>query len=161
VKRGLRLPAGCRVEVGVVSKEAEASIWGRMAGGPVGLVEGRELLVWESSLSSTVSGRGRRLDLERVCKECACWELEAAVLRCGSCLQSTGKSWIAIGPLGSGSVPVRGVSLSKSRIRESFFLQVVTEQRRRKEPPEDLSRSTLEAIEKGVEGCVITWRGVN
>jgi hypothetical protein len=56
---------------------------------------------------------------------------------------------------------VRGVSLSKSRVRESFFLRAVTERRRRKEPPEDSPRSTLEAIEKGVEGHVIAWRGVS
>jgi hypothetical protein len=76
-------------------------------------------------------------------------------------MQSTGKSRVAIGPLGSGSAPVRGVSLSKSRVRKSFFLRAVPKRTCRKEPSEDSPRSTLEALEKGVEGCVIAWRGVS
>jgi hypothetical protein len=56
---------------------------------------------------------------------------------------------------------MKGVILSKSRIRESFFLQAVAERRHQMDPPENSPRSMLEAIGKGVEGCMSTWRGVS
>ena len=55
---------------------------------------------------------------------------------------------------------MRGVNLSKSRVRESF-LRVEAEWRPPKKPLEDVPRSTLEAIGRGIEGCMSTWRGVS
>ena len=74
-------------------------------------------------------------------------------------LQSGGKSRMAMGLLGSGSAPRRGVNLSRSRVRASF-LRVEAEQRRWKEPPEDAPRSTLEVIMGGIGRCVNPWKRV-
>lgn len=56
-------------------------------------------------------------------------------------------------PLGSGSAPISGVSLSKSKVRESFFLQAVIDLRRLMEPLEDSPKSMLKVMLEEAEGC--------
>jgi hypothetical protein len=63
-------------------------------------------------------------------------------LQLGGCLQSRGKSLIATGPVGLGSLLVEGANLSSSRLRGSFkfFLRAAVEQSRRVEPPDESPR---------------------
>ena len=59
-----------------------------------------------------------------------------------------------MGLLGSGSVLVSGVSLSKSKVRKNFFLQAVVDLRRLMEPLEDSPKSILKVMLEEAEGCV-------
>jgi hypothetical protein len=93
--------------------------------------------LWESSLSSSVSGRGRRRDLDEFSVSIAWW-LFVIARRCGGLRQPGGKSRIAMGP--------SWWSLIESKLTVIFFLETVLERRRRIVPPAGTVGEEFDAI---------------